>query len=377
MNTGKQKCEFLKRIRREVAERYGLAYTQSECSYKGECGGTCPKCDSELQELQRQLEDRGIKEVDLVDIQHGTEAPKEETYPLEGDVVLTNENEYMKSTMGMPMPPYTYWRKKRVLYKACKIAGITFHDLKDVWDELYVGAKLALVRQRDNKYDKNAIAVALAGDYDGNPDDFDFNFILGYVPRTDNEHLALMMDMGWAEAFDCELSQVNGPNPYKGSLYMNIYIVSKEGYEEEDTQNLLRAIELDDVAYNQFIDDLNTKGCSYFRFGGFPPWQHNFPKRGEKVVFIHRQDEYAQLYLMHCIAVGDDDASYFVEEKESLNADDDCCYYVFTNIKGPVLIHKENLSFLDSESIHNHQPEEFLLAEASCRLHQLLDTQRQ
>ena len=117
--------------------------------------------------------------------------------------------------------------KQRVLYKACKIAGITFHDLKDVWDELYVGAKLALVRQRDNKYDKNAIAVALAGDYDGNPDDFDFNFILGYVPRTYNEHLALMMDMGWAEAFDCELSQVNGSNPYKVSLYMNIYIVSK------------------------------------------------------------------------------------------------------------------------------------------------------
>ena len=81
---------------------------------------------------------------------------------------------------------------------------------------------MALVREKDNKHDKYAIAVALADDYDGDPDDFDFDFILGYVPRTENQHLATMMDLGWTEAFECELSQVNGSNPYKGSLYMKI-----------------------------------------------------------------------------------------------------------------------------------------------------------
>lgn len=41
----------------------------------------------------------------------------------------------------------------------CPIAGLAYHDISDVWDELYVGAKLALVREKQNKYDTNAVAV--------------------------------------------------------------------------------------------------------------------------------------------------------------------------------------------------------------------------
>lgn len=69
----------------------------------------------------------------------------------------------------------------------CSIAGISFYDIDDIWNELQVGTKLALVRQKDNAYDKNAVAVALVGDYDGDPDDFDFDFILGYIPKKCNE----------------------------------------------------------------------------------------------------------------------------------------------------------------------------------------------
>jgi hypothetical protein len=156
--------------------------------------------------------------------------------------------------MGEPAPPFVKVRKKRTLYKECQIAGITFHDLSDVWDELYVGAELALIRQKDNEHDEYAIAVALADDYDGDADDFDFNLILGYVPRTENEELAKMMDMGWNEAFECELSQMKGGNPYKGTLHMKIYIVSKD--EEEtvvDTSNLLRVMEFDYEQHEEFI----------------------------------------------------------------------------------------------------------------------------
>lgn len=84
-----------------------------------------------------------------------------------------------------------------------KIAGVAFHCLGETWDELYGGAELALIRQMGNKFDKDAVAVALAGDYDGDPDNY---FILGYVPQAENEHLAEMMDMGREEAFECEFS---------------------------------------------------------------------------------------------------------------------------------------------------------------------------
>lgn len=84
MNKGKEKCEILKCIRKDVAERYGLDYTPSDCTHKGDCSGTCPKCDSELQELQRQLDARGIKDIDLSDVQPGMMQENDDMEMLEG-----------------------------------------------------------------------------------------------------------------------------------------------------------------------------------------------------------------------------------------------------------------------------------------------------
>ena len=371
MNSGKEKCEILRRIRMDIAERYELRYNPTDCTHIGDCSGTCPKCDAELKDLQRQLESRGITDINLTNIPI-VHTDDDDIHILEGDVTVPSEEELVTATMGMPAPPHLYKEKIRVLYTECKIAGITFHDLKNVWDELYEGAELALVREKDNKHDKYAIAVALADDYDGDHDNFDFEYILGYVPRAENQHLATMMDLGWSEAFECELSQVNGSNPYEGSLYMKIYIVSKDEVEIEDTTRLIRVLELNEDEYKNFIRDLGTKGCTYFRCGGFPPWDHNFPKKGEFVVFMHKEEHTTILYLMHCIAVGDDDAAYFVEDKESLFAIDDCCYYVFTNSKGPIKVQHEKLHFLQSETINKGEPEKFLSEGASYLLNSLI-----
>ena len=78
---------------------------------------------------------------------------------------------------------------------------------------------------------ENAVAVALAlDDYGSNPEDY---YTLGYVPRKENTHIAMMLDMGWAEAFECELSRIEGNNPETGKLYMKIYIVSKDEVERQ------------------------------------------------------------------------------------------------------------------------------------------------
>ena len=261
MYTGKEKCELLKSVRMRIAKKYGLSYSPTECTHEGDCLGTCPMCEAELIDLQKQLDAKGLSDVDLqedliVALQGWFVDEPSELIAMEQGMVA----------MGEPAPPFVKVRKKRTLYKECQIAGITFHDLSDVWDELYVGAELALIRQKDNEHDEYAIAVALADDYDGDPDDFDFNLILGYVPRTENEELAKMMDMGWNEAFECELSQMKGSNPYKGTLHMKIYIVSKD--EEEtvvDTSNLLRVMEFDYEQHEEFIDSLKSNGCYYAR----------------------------------------------------------------------------------------------------------------
>ena len=58
MVRGKQTCKILKDIRRQIAEANDIEYITSECQYKGDCTGTCPKCESEVRYLEHQLERR-------------------------------------------------------------------------------------------------------------------------------------------------------------------------------------------------------------------------------------------------------------------------------------------------------------------------------
>lgn len=53
--TGKEKCKLLKAIRREIAETNGIVYLTSECTFEGECKGTCPKCDAEIRYLDSEI----------------------------------------------------------------------------------------------------------------------------------------------------------------------------------------------------------------------------------------------------------------------------------------------------------------------------------
>jgi len=55
---GKNKCKILKEIRRRIAEANDIEYVTRECEFRGECKGTCPRCESELRYLEKQLEKR-------------------------------------------------------------------------------------------------------------------------------------------------------------------------------------------------------------------------------------------------------------------------------------------------------------------------------
>ncbi len=55
MARGKQTCKILKEIRRQIAEANDIEFVTSECRYKGDCLGTCPKCEAEVRYLEQQL----------------------------------------------------------------------------------------------------------------------------------------------------------------------------------------------------------------------------------------------------------------------------------------------------------------------------------
>ena len=53
--TGKEKCELLKSIRKNIAEMNGIEYYPEQCDHEGNCPGFCPRCDMEASYLMKEL----------------------------------------------------------------------------------------------------------------------------------------------------------------------------------------------------------------------------------------------------------------------------------------------------------------------------------
>ena len=58
MARGKQTCKILKEIRKQIAAENDIKLVVEECTYQGDCRGTCPKCEAEVRYLERELEKR-------------------------------------------------------------------------------------------------------------------------------------------------------------------------------------------------------------------------------------------------------------------------------------------------------------------------------
>jgi TonB family protein len=58
MTRGKNICRQLKEVRRRIAEENGIPLEIKECTYQGECRGTCPRCEAEVRYLERALKEK-------------------------------------------------------------------------------------------------------------------------------------------------------------------------------------------------------------------------------------------------------------------------------------------------------------------------------
>ena len=94
---------------------------------------------------------------------------------------------------------------------------------------------------------------------------------------------------------------------------------------------------------------------------------HDLPKTGDKVVFLHNNGKNATLYLMMTIATGDDSLPYLTHEEET-DYVDDCKSFVMTVIKGPVVVKNKDLQFLGDDIEEYSQPDEKLERKVSDQL---------
>ena len=111
-------------------------------------------------------------------------------------------------------------KAKKLFYKECHLAGRKYHDADEVWEELKVGTKLQLVRDLDNHYDPNAVAVV----YSKLVDDENEEFLLGYIPKDENKEIAQFLEMGWNDVFECRISKLDPEENYDKQVFLTIRI---------------------------------------------------------------------------------------------------------------------------------------------------------
>lgn len=55
MKHGRSICNTLKQIRLDVARANGIDYAPATCNHKGDCAGTCPACESEVEYIEKEI----------------------------------------------------------------------------------------------------------------------------------------------------------------------------------------------------------------------------------------------------------------------------------------------------------------------------------
>ena len=98
MNKHRKKCEHLKEIRKNVAEAIGVELNQSECTYEGDCKGTCLKCRQEEQKLSKALLAGSAVAAGMALMLSGCTNKVEEPIELEGDVAYEDVTEYQQES---------------------------------------------------------------------------------------------------------------------------------------------------------------------------------------------------------------------------------------------------------------------------------------
>jgi len=115
----------------------------------------------------------------------------------------------------------------QTFFMDCHLAGRKYYDADLVWDYLRVGQQLRLERETDNPHDPYAVQVVYTKDGD--------DYLLGYIPRTDNKQIAGFLEMGWTEIFDCRISIINPDTHPENQVRLTISIRRKK--EESEKTN--------------------------------------------------------------------------------------------------------------------------------------------
>lgn len=110
-------------------------------------------------------------------------------------------------------------KAKKLFFMGCHLAGRQYYDVDEVWEQLHVGTLLRLEWDKDNRYDKDAVAVMYDSvDAEGQTD----TYLLGYVPASDNTVIAHLLQMGWSQIFETRICKMDSNTHYENQIHLAI-----------------------------------------------------------------------------------------------------------------------------------------------------------
>lgn len=134
MTHGKNICNQLKEVRKRIAEENEIPLEVEECTYKGECRGTCPRCEAEVRYLENALADRlrlgkvatvaGLA-LGLASCGNGTSSPHESKPLLTTDTTPADVDTARTADAAQPV-----WREPE-LTDDIYLGGLTVLDAND------------------------------------------------------------------------------------------------------------------------------------------------------------------------------------------------------------------------------------------------------
>jgi len=96
------------------------------------------------------------------------------------------------------------------------LAGFTYYDGVEVFQELKIGSKLILKAEPENRFDPNAVAV------------FYNKIMLGYIPKGENKQVSQLLNLGYTELFEARINRISPESHTEKQIGIVLRINKKE-----------------------------------------------------------------------------------------------------------------------------------------------------
>ena len=122
-------------------------------------------------------------------------------------------------------------KTKKLYYMESHLAGRQYYEADEAWDRLKIGTLLRLERDLDNRFDRYAVAVMLDVTTEGSKKPKEVTvetFHLGYLPAHENKEIAVLLEMGWNNVFECRISKIDPSAHYENQIRLKICVKRNE-----------------------------------------------------------------------------------------------------------------------------------------------------